>query len=100
MGGDMQPQGHVQVLTDIIDFGMNVQDAVNWPRFHHQWMPDRLILERVGFSADTIQKLGEAGYQIDFRDRMGDCEAIEVAPRTGWKFGAADPRAYGKAVGY
>jgi gamma-glutamyltranspeptidase len=63
-------------------------------------MPDRLILERIGFSADTIQKLREAGYQIDFRNGIGDCEAIEVDPYSGWKFGAADPRAYGKAVGY
>jgi len=63
-------------------------------------MPDRLILERVGFSADTIRELQEAGYQIDFYDRMGDCEAIEIDPASGWKFGAADPRAYGKAVGY
>ena len=63
-------------------------------------MPDRLILERVGFSGDTIQELQEAGYQIDFRDTMGDCEAIEVDPVSGWRFGAADPRAYGKAVGY
>jgi len=90
----------LQVVLNALVFKMDILQAVSFPRFHHQWMPDWLILERVGFSADTIQKLGEAGYQIDFRDRMGDCEAIEVAPRTGWKFGAADPRAYGKAVGY
>jgi len=90
----------LQVLLNALVFKMDILQAVSFPRFHHQWMPDQLILERVGFSADTIQKLREAGYQIDFRDRMGDCEAIEVDPRTGWKFGAADPRANGKAVGY
>jgi len=90
----------LQVLLDVSVFKMDILQAVSFPRFHHQWMPDRLILERVGFSADTIQKLREAGYQIDFTDRMGDCEAIEVDPLSGWKFGAADPRAYGKAVGY
>ncbi len=90
----------LQVLLNVLVFKMDVLQAVSFPRFHHQWMPDRLILERVGFSADTIQELQEAGYQIDFRDRMGDCEAIEVDPVSGWKFGAADPRAYGKAVGY
>jgi gamma-glutamyltranspeptidase/glutathione hydrolase len=90
----------LQVLLNVLVFKMDIFQAVSFPRFHHQWMPDRLILERVGFSGDTIQKLQEAGYQIDFRDRIGDCEAIEVDPRSGWKFGAADPRAYGKAVGY
>jgi gamma-glutamyltranspeptidase/glutathione hydrolase len=90
----------LQVLLNASVFKMDILQAVSFPRFHHQWMPDRLILERVGFSVDTVQKLQEAGYQIDFSDRMGDCEAIEVDPLSGWKFGAADPRAYGKAVGY
>jgi gamma-glutamyltranspeptidase/glutathione hydrolase len=90
----------LQVLLNVLAFKMDVLRAVCFPRFHHQWMPDRLVLERIGFSGDTMQKLREAGYQIDFRDRMGDCEAIEVDPLSGWKFGAADPRAYGKAVGY
>jgi gamma-glutamyltranspeptidase len=63
-------------------------------------MPDRLVLERGGFSADTIEKLREAGFQVDARESMGICEAIEVDPETGWRFGAADPRGDGKAVGY
>jgi gamma-glutamyltranspeptidase / glutathione hydrolase len=90
----------LQVLLNALVFKMDILQAVSFPRFHHQWMPDRLILERVGFSEDTVQKLREAGYQIDFSGGMGDCEAIEVDPLSGWKFGAADPRAYGKAVGY
>ena len=57
-------------------------------------------MERWGFSADTIQKLEEAGYKLEDRDRMGACESIEIDPETGWRFGAADPRAAGKAVGY
>ena len=63
-------------------------------------MPDRLVLERWGFSADAVQKLQEAGYQLDYRDSIGLCEAIEIDPHTGWRFGAADPRGEGKAVGY
>ena len=90
----------LQVLLNVLVFKMDVLQAVSFPRFHHQWMPDRLILERVGFSEDTIQKLRKARYQIGFRDRIVDCEAIEVDPLSGWKLGAADPRAYGKAVGY
>ncbi len=90
----------LQVLLNVLVFKMNVRQAVTAPRFHHQWMPDVLVMERVGFSADTVEKLKEAGYKIHFRDRMGACEAIEINPETGWRFGAADPRASGKAVGF
>lgn len=90
----------LQVLLNVLVYRMDVRQAVTAPRFHHQWMPDVLVMERVGFSADTVEKLEEAGYKIHFRDRMGACEAIEIDPETGWRFGAADPRASGKAVGY
>lgn len=90
----------LQVVLNVLVYGMDVRRAVAAPRFHHQWMPDRLVLERWGFSADTIEKLREAGFQVDARDSMGICEAIEVDPETGWRFGAADPRGDGKAVGY
>ena len=90
----------LQVLLNVLVFKMDVLEAVSFPRFHHQWMPDRLMLERVGFSDDTVGKLREAGYSVQFLGGIGDCEAIEIDPRTGWKFGAADPRAYGKAAGY
>jgi gamma-glutamyltranspeptidase/glutathione hydrolase len=90
----------LQVLLNVLVFEMNIRQAVTAPRFHHQWAPDELALERWGFSADTIQKLQEFGYKLDFRDHMGTCEAIEIDPKTGWRFGAADPRGDGKAVGY
>jgi gamma-glutamyltranspeptidase/glutathione hydrolase len=90
----------LQVLLNVLAFKMDIRQAVSAPRFHHQWMPDRLLLERVGFSADTLAKLREAGYQLDFRDSLGDCEAIEVDSKSGWRFGASDPRGDGKAVGY
>jgi gamma-glutamyltranspeptidase/glutathione hydrolase len=90
----------LQVLLNVLVYKMDVRQAVTSPRFHHQWMPDRLVLERWGFSADTIMKLEEAGYEIHTRDRMGACEAIEVDPATGWRFGGADPRTDGKAAGY
>ncbi|MCJ7503674.1 MAG: gamma-glutamyltransferase [Acidobacteriia bacterium] len=90
----------LQVLLNVLVFQMNIRQAVTAPRFHHQWMPDQLTLERWGFSADTIQKLQEFGYKLDFQDQIGACEAIEIDPKTGWRFGAADPRGNGKAVGY
>ena len=91
----------LEVLLNVVQFKMDVLQAVTAPRFHHQWMPDRLTLERVGFSADTLQKLREAGYSLTFVDNLGDCEAIAVSPEEGsWRFGAADPRSEGKAAGY
>lgn len=90
----------LQVLLNVLVYHMDVRQAVTAPRFHHQWMPDQLVMERWGFSADTLHKLEGAGYQLEMRDRMGACEAIEIDPTTGWRFGAADPRAAGKAAGY
>jgi gamma-glutamyltranspeptidase/glutathione hydrolase len=90
----------LEVLLNVLVFKMNVRQAVTAPRFHHQWRPDELTLERWGFSADTIQKLEEFGYKLNIRDSMGICEAIAIDPQTGWRFGAADPRGDGKAVGY
>ena len=91
----------LQVLLNVLQYKMDVLQAVTAPRLHHQWMPDRIVLERVGFSADTLQKLREAGYALTFQDKLGDCEAIEVKPdNDAWRFGAADPRGEGKAAGY
>jgi len=90
----------LQVLLNVLAYKMDVQHAVAAPRFHHQWMPDVLVVERWGFSAETLQALKDAGYKLDTRDHLGDCEAIEVDPKSGWRFGASDPRWDGKAVGY
>jgi len=99
-GGGTIPNTVLQVLLNALVYKMDVLQAVTSPRFHDQWMPDRLTLERVGFSSDTIEKLRRAGYPVSFRDSIGDCEAIEIASESGWRFGASDPRAEGKAVGY
>jgi gamma-glutamyltranspeptidase/glutathione hydrolase len=86
------------VLLNILDFGMDVQQAVDWPRFHHQWMPDELRLERLGFSPDTLDLLRTRGHQIRLVERQGDVAAIQV--QNGWQLGAADPRTEGTARGY
>ncbi len=90
----------LQVLLNVTVYKMDVLSAVTAPRFHHQWMPDKLEMERIGFSADTLEKLQQAGYKVEFLGSLGDCEAIAVDPRTHWRFGAADPRRDGKAAGY
>jgi gamma-glutamyltranspeptidase / glutathione hydrolase len=89
----------LQVMLNVLVYRMDVLRAVTEPRFHDQWMPDRLEMEP-GFSADTIEKLVQAGYKLKILDDVGDCETIAVDPRTHWRFGAADPRRGGKAAGY
>ncbi len=87
----------LEVMVNVLDFGMNVQDAVNWPRFHHQWMPDELRMER-GFSPDTIALLEKRGYKVRSGAQQGECAAILL--ENGWLAGAADPRTEGTAKGY
>ena len=99
-GGSTIPNTVLQVTLNVLAYKMDVLQAVTAPRFHDQWLPDRLEFERDGFMSDTLEKLQQAGYPVNFRDNIGDCEAIEVAPESGWRWGASDPRGAGKAVGY
>jgi gamma-glutamyltranspeptidase / glutathione hydrolase len=90
----------LEVLLNVLAFKMDVREAVTAPRFHDQWMPDVLQMEDWGFSADTLDRLKEAGYKVRVRGKIGECQAITVDPETRWRFGAADPRGDGKAAGY
>ena len=87
----------LEVMVNVLDFGMNVQDAVDWPRFHHQWMPDTLQIER-GYSPDTVAILEKHGYTVRRVNAQGECAAIQF--ENGWLAGAADPRTEGTAKGY
>jgi gamma-glutamyltranspeptidase/glutathione hydrolase len=87
----------LEVMINLIDWNMNVQDAVNWPRFHHQWLPDVLQME-AGYSPDTVDLLARRGYAVKRVTAQGECAAIGFA--NGWLEGAADPRSGGKAEGY
>jgi gamma-glutamyltranspeptidase/glutathione hydrolase len=95
------------VLMGVVDYGMNIQEAVNAPRFHNQWMPDVVNVER-WFSPDTIDLLQHMGYKLEIGLRYGtdvspywsDAECIAVDAKTGERLGATDGRGNGKAVGY
>jgi gamma-glutamyltranspeptidase/glutathione hydrolase len=97
----------LQTIINVIDFGMNIQEAVDAPRIHHQWMPDELQVEPVGFSSDTLTILRSEGYHLKLlvsplwgNQFLGDAQAILIDPKTGVRMGAADPRRNGRAVGY
>jgi len=87
----------LEVMVNVLDFGMNVQDAVNWPRFHHQWMPDELRVEP-GISPDTVALLEKDGYIVKRVTSQGECAAIRW--NNGWLEGAPDPRSEGTAEGH
>jgi gamma-glutamyltranspeptidase/glutathione hydrolase len=90
----------LQVILNVVDFGMNAQEAVDAPRFHHQWQPDRLTLER-GFSPDTIALLKARGHVIDEPSVSSVGSVVEaIVNDQGWLQGAADGRRPGKAAGY
>jgi gamma-glutamyltranspeptidase / glutathione hydrolase len=93
------------VLMGVVDYGMNIQEAVNAPRFHNQWLPDVVNVEK-WFSPDTISALQKMGHHVQigiYEDGGGywsDAECIEIDPKTGDRLGASDGRNNGKAVGY
>jgi gamma-glutamyltranspeptidase/glutathione hydrolase len=96
-GGSRIITGVLQVILNVIDFGMNPQEAIDAPRFHHQWRPDTLQLER-GFSPDTIALLKSRGHAVEPVSGVAVVEAIRAAG--GWLEGASDGRGSGKAAGY
>lgn len=87
------------VLMGVVDFGLDIQEAVNAPRFHHQWMADELRLED-RISPDTVRLLQAKGHKIRTEHFWGDGECIELDPKTGERLGASDGRNNGKAVGF
>ena len=110
MGGDLQPQGHVQIIVNMIDFGLNIQEAGDAARFRHvgseEWMrkdsgdAGNLQLE-TGISADTRAELERRGHRLEPGDGgFGGYQAIMRDPETGVYWGASEMRKDGSAIGY
>ncbi len=100
--------GGARIITTVANIflsaaeeGLNIQEAVDAPRFHHQYLPDELDLEP-GFSAETITQLRAMGYEVNVRDgHWSNGECIAIDPKTGELLGGQDHRShYGKAAGY
>jgi len=91
------------ILMGVIDFGVDIQEAVNAPRFHHQWLPDQIDVEDT-LSPDTMNLLRSKGHVLAVKHGVSqypaDGECIMVDPKTGERLGASDGRNNGKAVGY
>ncbi len=89
------------VITNVIDFEMNIQQAIDAPRIHHQWLPDELVAEPYGLSGDTQRALTSRGHTLAKQRYLGDAEGIMIEEKTGTRLGATDPRrSDGLAIGY
>jgi gamma-glutamyltranspeptidase/glutathione hydrolase len=99
-GGSRIPSAVIETISNMIDFGMTVTEAVDAPRIHHQWLPDEIGYERFGLSTDTVAKLEAMGHKVVPMDYGNHVAAILVgAPAIGAKplgdhtlYGAIDPR--------
>ena len=95
-----------QILSNIIDYKMNIQDAVDAYRFHHQWLPDLIDIEPYSLSDDTINKLKQKGHQLRVRGSIGEANCILIDyiysqdDTTSVYYGASDSRRDASAKGY
>jgi gamma-glutamyltranspeptidase/glutathione hydrolase len=87
------------ILMGVVDYGLDIQQAVNAPRFHNQWLPDQIFVEP-GFSPDTLRILRQMGHKIVEQSYWSDGECIAIDLKTGERLGASDGRNNGRAVGY
>lgn len=112
MGGGMQPQGHAQIVINLVDFGMSLQEAGDAPRIHHSGSTEptgqalamtdggRLQLES-GFAYETVRRLLEMGHRVTWaQGPYGGYQAVERDARHGVWIGASESRKDGQAAGY
>ena len=91
----------LQVILNVVDFKMNISQAVTAGRIHHQWMPDVLNIEQYGTTADSERLLQMMGYRVRMMGSQGRAMGIMIDPATGLRLGASDPRDDdGAAIGY
>jgi len=98
-GGSRIITAVMQVILNVLDFGMNMQDAIDAPRIHHQWMPDKLDFEK-GISPDTLALLKAKGHVMDEARPQVLARVEGIMSFDGWLMGGTDLRAAGKAAGY
>ena len=109
MGGDFQPQGHVQIVMNLIDFGMNLQEAGDAPRIEHTGSSSptgEMVIDRgeikleSGFTFEVIKKLISKGHKVGYGGYFGGYQAIMYDAENGVYFGASESRKDGQAAGY
>jgi len=90
----------LNIIINVIDFDMNIQEAVAAARMDHEWMPDSLRIEEFVMSKRLERRLESMGHSLRKISRQGDAHSILVDSKTGLYIGAADKRSNGSAIGY
>ena len=88
-----------QIIVNVIDYDMGIEDAVESPSFHHQWLPDAIQFESRGFSNETLNALEKIGHSHTFRGAIGESNCIQVS-KNGFIIGSGDSRRGGSAAAY
>jgi gamma-glutamyltranspeptidase / glutathione hydrolase len=102
-GGPRIINAVLQVVVNVVDFDMNIQQAIDAPRVHHQWLPDVLIHEPFSLSPDTVRALEARGHTVEKAKgtlSIAAAEGVMVEEGTGMRLGASDPRNPGLPAGY
>ena len=102
-GGPRIINAVLQVVVNVIDHRMNIQQAIDAPRIHHQWFPDLVRFEPYGISADTMRALESRGHKLEEATdprNLASAEGVMVEEGTGVRLGASDPRNDGSPAGY
>jgi gamma-glutamyltranspeptidase/glutathione hydrolase len=82
----------LETVIDVVDFGMNAQEAVDAPRFHHQWLPDKIFYEKYGLSPDTLAELQRRGHTLQEISEQGVAQVIVYNPKEDVLEGGSDRR--------
>ena len=90
----------LQTVLNVLQFNMNIQDAVDKPKIHQQWFPDRIDYEAFGMSRDVQENLAIRGQIIGKERKLGRVNAVYFDSEKGIYYGATDPRGFGKAKGF
>jgi gamma-glutamyltranspeptidase/glutathione hydrolase len=99
-GGSTIITSVLQVVINVLDFKMNIFDAIEKPRLHHQWLPDKIDYEKGAVSSNIVKKLEKKGETFNKIESLGRVQGILIDPVSKIIYGASDPRGSGKAEGY
>jgi len=99
-GGPRIISAVLQSVVNVIDHDMDIQEAIDAPRIHHQWFPDEILYEPFGFSPDTLSILTSFGHKFSARPGYVASATGIMIDASGTRLGAIDSRSDGEAVGY